>query len=196
MKLLRIAFAIVLFTATFIASPQVVKQSERLELETRRLEEAERTRLESAIASRLQAQSQSKAVDVEFKTGDQNWAVYSTAVGKAVKQGPFLNVVLGKYTMRVDRDYKFGPVRVLGYKIGLVEKINSGGWQVARWSDTKQGDFILTPGQTRQFDNVRFDIPIDGIATKDRWLVICVETKTGSNSNVGHVYSHSSLQID
>ena len=137
--------------------------------------------------------AQQKAI--EFTAGDQGWAVNSAATGSAEKKGPFLNITLDKYTMRVNRDYKFPQVKVLSYKIGLAEKLPSGQWNVARWSAPVQQNITLTPGQTRLIENAKFVIPVDGLASlKENWLIISVETEV--NGSVGSNYSHSSLGLN
>lgn len=128
--------------------------------------------------------------DITFTAGDQKWSVNSTATAKVNKSGPFLSVVLDKYTQRVNPDYKFGPVRVLNYKVGLAYSKPDGQWDIMRWSEPVAPGNLMSPGQTRLIENYKTVIPIDGIQTlKDKWLVICVETEL-SNRSVGTNYSH------
>lgn len=130
--------------------------------------------------------------EITFTAGDQKWAVNSTAIAKVHKTGPFLSVLFENFTMRVNPDYKFAPLKVLNYKVGIAYKKPDGQWDILRWSEPVKSGTLMSPGQTRLIENQKAVIPIDGIPSlKDKWLVICVETKL-SNSNVGTNYSHGS----
>jgi len=137
--------------------------------------------------------AQQKAI--EFTAGDQQWAVNSAATGTATKSGPFLNIVLDKFTMRVNKDYRFPQVKVLNYKIGLAEKLPKGQIGVVRWSAEVPVGVVMVPGQTRLIENTKLIIPIDGIRSlKENWLILSVDTEI--NGSVGSNNSQGALGLD
>lgn len=132
--------------------------------------------------------TQAQQQEVTFTANDQKWAVNSTATGKLVRSGPFLNVTLDRLTMRVNADYKPGPVKILHFKIGLASATSGGQWRVIRWTEEVPQEITLLPGQTRLIENYRGVIPVDGIADlPNHWLVLAVETSI--NGTVGSNYS-------
>lgn len=134
----------------------------------------------------------SQQQEITFTAGDQKWAVNSTALAKVHKTGPFLNILFEKLTMRVNTDYKFAPLKVLSYKVGVAYKKPDGQWDILRWSEPIKPGTLMSPGQTRLIENQKSVIPIDGIPSlSDKWLVICVETEL-TNHSVGTNYSHGS----
>lgn len=127
--------------------------------------------------------------NVVFAVTKQDWAVISTATGKVSESNPFLTVVLDHYTMRVNKGYKW-PVKVLRYKIGLAFRMPNGKWDIARWSEPVNQNFLLAAGQTKLIENYKAVIPIDGLSSlKDYWLVLAVETEI--NGTIGFNYAHS-----
>ena len=139
------------------------------------------------------ALAQQKAI--EFTAGDNMWAVNSTATGTATKSGPFLTIVLDKYTMRVNKDYRFPQVKVINYKIGLAEKLPKGQMGVARWSAPVPVGVVMTPGQTRLIENAKLVIPIDGLPSlRENWLILSVDTEI--NGSVGSNNSQGALGLD
>ena len=133
--------------------------------------------------------------DIEFSAGDQQWAVNQTAIGTATKKGPFLSIVLDKYTMRVNKDYKFPQIKVISYKIGLAERLPGNQLGVARWSAPVPVGVVMTPGQTRLIENAKLVIPIDGLPSlKENWLILSVDTEI--NGSVGSNNSQGALGLD
>lgn len=126
--------------------------------------------------------------DVTF-TATQSFAVVSTATGKVSRSGPFLSVVLDRYTMRASTKYK-APQKVVRYKIGLAFNKANGEWDIERWSEPIAQDVFLAPGDTKLIENVKAVIPVDGLASlKNYWLVLAVEVDNGGRP--GYTYAHS-----
>ncbi|MEI2783594.1 MAG: hypothetical protein V9H25_21110 [Candidatus Competibacter sp.] len=122
-------------------------------------------------------------------TTPQDFAVVSTATGKVSRLGPFLSLVLDKYTMRANTKYKT-PQKVVRYKIGLAFNKANGEWDIARWSEPIAQDVLLAPGDTKLIENVKAVIPVDGLLSlKDYWLILAVEID--SNGRSGYTYAHS-----
>ena len=127
--------------------------------------------------------------EVTFTASFPDFAVVSTATGKVSKSGPFISVVLERYTMRASTKYKV-PQKVLRYKIGLALSKPNGEWDVVRWSAPFDFHTAILPGETRSIENVKTVIPIDNIPSlKDSWLVLAVELD--NNGGVGYTYAHS-----
>jgi hypothetical protein len=127
--------------------------------------------------------------DVTFSASFPDFAVVSTATGKVSKSGPFISVILERYTMRASTKYKMSQ-KVLRYKVGLAFNKPTGEWDVVRWSAPFEFHTAILPGETRLIENVKAVIPIDNIPSlKDSWLVLAVEMD--NNGGVGYTYAHS-----
>lgn len=128
--------------------------------------------------------------DVTFTASNPDFAVVSTAMGKVRASGPFITVHLTRYTMRTNTNMKV-PVKVRRYKIGLAyQKATSGEWDVARWSEPINQNIVLSPGETKLFENITATIPVDNLPSLNKyWLVLTVETDF--NGQVGYTYAHS-----
>lgn len=126
-------------------------------------------------------------------TAPQDFAVVSTATGRASRSGPFISVVLDRYTMRANTKYRTTQ-KVVRYKIGLAFTNAKGAWDVARWSEPITQNVILAPGDTKLIENVKTVIPVEGLPSlKSYWLVLAVEIDI--SGTIGYTYSHSNKEL-
>lgn len=129
---------------------------------------------------------------ITIRSPADSFAVNSTAMATAKRQGPFLEVSITEHSVWASKKYT-GKHHIVSYTAAIATHNKQGQWETQRHSKPVQSGFTIAPGETRQMTPTKLLIPIDGIENlHNYWIVLTVKLRAPeARGEYGYTYAHS-----